>query len=81
MEKPMINLTRLDGSEFVVNCDLILTLEGTPDTLVTLTNGQQMIVRESVAEVVERTVAYRQRLSRDPGALVATTAGPPREEG
>ena len=76
----MINLTRLDGSEFVVNCDLILTLEGTPDTLVTLTNGQQMLVRESVAEVVERTIAYRQRLARDPGALVAPPVEPPRED-
>ena len=76
----MINLTHLDGTEFVVNCDLILTLERTPDTLITMTNGQQMLVRESVADVVERTIAYRQRLSRDPGALVAAPVEPPRED-
>ena len=62
----MIYVTRLDGTELVVNCELILTVEKTPDTLITLTNGERLLVREPVAEVIERTVGYRHRVYRDP---------------
>lgn len=55
----MIKLTRLGGEEFVVNAELIRTVESRPDTFVTLTTNDRFIVRESVAEVVKRTLAYR----------------------
>ena len=57
----MINVSRLDGSEFIVNAELIELVEGTPDTVLTLTTGAKFIVRESSAEVVDRVVAYRRR--------------------
>lgn len=58
----MIILTRLNGKEFVLNAELIRTVETNPDTTVTLTNGERVIVRESMREVVERAVDYGKRL-------------------
>lgn len=55
----MIKLTRLSGEEFVVNAELIRMVESRPDTFVTLTTDDRFIVRESVAEVVKRSLAYR----------------------
>ncbi|HUB52578.1 MAG TPA: flagellar FlbD family protein [Terracidiphilus sp.] len=58
----MIDLTRLNGSTMVVNSDLIKTAEASPDTMLTLINGEKLIVREEIGEVVERVLAYRARL-------------------
>jgi flagellar protein FlbD len=58
----MIELTRLNGIPMVVNSDLIKTAEASPDTMLTLINGEKLIVRESCSEVVERVLAYRARL-------------------
>lgn len=60
---PVITLHRLDGKEFVINADLIETVEATPDTVVTLSNGHKYLVREPVATVVRESVQYRRRLS------------------
>lgn len=66
----MIFLTRFDGSELVVNCDLIVTIERTPDTVISLTTGQRIMVREAVEEVVARATSYRHRVFQGPGAPV-----------
>jgi flagellar protein FlbD len=58
----MIELTRLNGNTMMLNSDLIKTAEASPDTMLTLINGEKLIVREGTAEVVERVLAYRARL-------------------
>src|SRR5271166_4600565 len=58
----MIELTRLNGTPIVLNSDLIKTAEASPDTMLTLINGEKLIVREECSEVVERVLAYRARL-------------------
>jgi len=58
----MIELTRLNGAAMVLNSDLIKTAEASPDTMLTLINGEKLIVREEITDVVERVVAYRARL-------------------
>jgi len=58
----MIELTRLNGNPMVLNSDLIKTAEASPDTMLTLINGEKLIVREDCGEVVERILAYRARL-------------------
>lgn len=58
----MIELTRLNGTPIVLNSDLIKTAESSPDTMLTLINGEKLIVREEIAEVTERVLAYRARL-------------------
>jgi len=58
----MIELTRLNGKGMVVNSDLIKTAEASPDTMLTLINGEKLIVCEDLEEVVERVLSYRARL-------------------
>ena len=56
----MITLHRLNKQEFVLNADLIETIEATPDTLLTLTNGKKIIVRDAIADILGRVISYRQ---------------------
>ncbi|QNU68394.1 flagellar FlbD family protein [Ruminiclostridium herbifermentans] len=58
----MIRLTKLNNSFFVINCELIETIESTPDTVITLNNGKKYVVAESVDEVVERVIEYKKRI-------------------
>lgn len=57
----MIKLTRLDGQPFVLNADLIRYVERRPDTFITLTNGDRIVVGESMDDVIDRAVVYQQR--------------------
>ncbi len=57
----MIKLTRLDNQQFILNADLIRYVENRPDTYVTLTSGERIVVCETMNEVVERAVEYQQR--------------------
>jgi len=54
----MIKLTKLNGEQFVVNADLIRFVESRPDTYVTLTTDDRLIVRETLDEVIRRSVEY-----------------------
>lgn len=57
----MIKLTRLDGQAFVLNADLIRCVEERPDTYITLTTGERILVGESMLHVVDLAVEYQQR--------------------
>jgi len=68
----MIILTRLNGTRICINAFLIEHLEETPDTVITLTNGEHFIVRETVEEVMQRAVEYLgslRKLGADPITL------------
>ena len=56
----MIRLTKLNRDEFVLNAELIRYVERCPDTLITLINGDTLMVRETLDDVVRRAVAYHQ---------------------
>ena len=58
----MVRLTRLNHAPLVLNSDLIEHIDSTPDTVITLTTGQILRVRESAQEVVERIVEFRRRI-------------------
>lgn len=58
----MIMITRLNGKLFCLNCELIETVEATPDTVITTTNGKKYIVTESVEEVVEKVIKYKNKV-------------------
>jgi len=58
----MIRLTRLNHIPLVLNSDLIEHIEMTPDTVITLTSGQKIMVLEPAVEVVERVVAFRRNI-------------------
>jgi len=55
----MITLTRLSGSVFALNSDLIERVDSTPDTVITLVDGTKYVVRESVREIVVAVRDYR----------------------
>lgn len=55
----MIELTQLSGKAFWLNPHQIEYIESNPDTTMTMLSGKRIVVREGVAEVVERIVAYR----------------------
>jgi flagellar protein FlbD len=57
----MIPVTRLDGQAVFVNADLILFLESSPETILTLENGKKMMVKESVPQVVDEIVKFKSR--------------------
>jgi flagellar protein FlbD len=81
----MIRVTRLDHSPIILNAELIEQIEETPDTVITLTNGQTLMVGETAAEIVARAIEYKRAVSaqfqqhcrksvnRDPGAQESGT--------
>ncbi len=63
----MIKLTRFNSQtnkkgEFVLNAEIIETVEETPDTVITLLNGKKLIVEEPMDEIVRRVMKYRKAL-------------------
>ena len=58
----MVRLTRLNHAPLVLNSDLIEHIDITPDTVITLTTGQILRVRETAEEVIQRILEYRRRI-------------------
>lgn len=58
----MIALTRFDGRVVVVNAELIKMIEATPDTIITLINGDTMMVKETVDVVVDRAIDFARQV-------------------
>jgi flagellar protein FlbD len=79
----MILLTRLNNRPLVVNSDMIKFIENTPDTVITLVTGEKIVVRETVAKVLEEILCFRRAVAaasiavRDPNeAETAPEEGP-----
>ena len=60
----MIQVTRINHVPVILNSDLIEHIETTPDTVISLTNGQKFVVLEEAKEVVERIVDFRRAIQR-----------------
>lgn len=60
----MIKVKRLNNKEFVVNSDLILYIEKTPDTVITLTTGQKIIVLDPVDDVIDKVIEYKANINK-----------------
>lgn len=58
----MIKLTTLSGSEFYLNIDLIYKVEPLADSLITLTDGKTLRVKETADEIVQKIIAYKRRI-------------------
>ena len=58
----MIQVTRLDHSSLIVNPDLIISMEETPDTIITLSNGDKIMVQERVSEIIRRVIQFRRSI-------------------
>jgi flagellar protein FlbD len=58
----MIEVTRLNGKKLTVNAELIERVEESPDTVITLTNGNKIIVKESRQEVKNLVILYKKEV-------------------
>ena len=58
----MINLTRMNGSTYTLNSDLIEMVEETPDTVITLTSGKKLVVRESREDIIRLVEEYKRHI-------------------
>jgi flagellar protein FlbD len=76
-ERPMIKLTRLNNQPLVLNADLIKLIENTPDTVLTLVNGEKIVVLESIEQVIEKIVEFRRRILSGLGLSGAGITLPP----
>jgi flagellar protein FlbD len=73
-ETAVIQLTRLNNSILVVNSDLIKFVEQSPDTVITLLNGEKILVRESAEDVMTRVVRFRKRVMGTNGTSGSSAA-------
>jgi flagellar protein FlbD len=62
----MISLTRLNGTKYYLNADLIMTVEGTPDTIIKLVNSTVFVVKDRPEEIVEKVYEYQQKKHATP---------------
>ena len=62
MGSAVIVVTRLSGQRFVLNAEQIRTVEQNPDTVITLMNGDHVLVKESLEEVIRRSIEYGRSL-------------------
>jgi len=58
----MIKLTRLNGSVYVLNSDMIETIEATPDTVISTSEAKKYVCRESVEEVIDKIIEFRGKI-------------------
>jgi len=58
----MIHVTRINHMPLVLNSDLIEHIESSPDTIISLTNGQKMVVLETVEDIVRQVVEFRRSI-------------------
>ena len=58
----MIKVHRINDSELVVNAELIEFIEAIPDTIITMTNGQKIMVKESPDDVIAMVRKYKMRI-------------------
>ncbi len=65
----MIKVRRFNDTELVVNADLIEFIEATPDTVISMTTGKKIMLRDSVDEIVAMVVDYRRRCLAPAGKL------------
>ena len=62
----MIEVSRLNGKSFILNCELIKFIEETPDTVITLTTGEKFMVLQKPAEIIEKSMNYRKKMYQEP---------------
>lgn len=58
----MISITRFNGTIVYLNADLIQSVEGTPDTVITLMNNVKVVVKEKPQEVIKKIITYQRQV-------------------
>ena len=60
----MIALKRLNNTPFILNAEMIESVEATPDSVITLVTGKKMVVKNGIEDIVRKTVKYKQLISQ-----------------
>jgi len=60
----MIKVKRINGEEVIINAELIETVEARPDTTISLSTGNKIIVKDTVSEVIEKVIEYRRSVKQ-----------------
>ncbi|WP_010167661.1 flagellar FlbD family protein [Candidatus Epulonipiscium viviparus] len=55
----MVTVTRLNGKKFIINAELIETMEETPDTVITIRDGKKFVVIESIENLIDQIITYK----------------------
>lgn len=55
----MIKVTRLNGQLIVINADLIEFVEEIPDTIISLTTGKKIMVKENADDIIEKVTDFK----------------------
>ena len=58
----MVKITKFNGKEIMINSDLIEFIETTPDTIITLTTGKKVIVKDKVEDIIEEIVKFKKKI-------------------
>lgn len=58
----MLEVTRLNGQKVVINCELIEYIDANPDTTITLTTANKFVVKETLDEVIEKIIQYKNKI-------------------
>lgn len=58
----MILVTKLNKKELIINCDLMESIESNPDTTITMTNGHVFIVLETVDEILDKIISFKNQI-------------------
>ncbi len=75
----MIPVTRFDGTTLVVNVDRVLWIEQTPDTVIVLTTGERLLVRERASDLVRLALDFKRAVAAGPGRYPGPEAQPAEE--
>ncbi len=57
----MIKVTRINDAPITINAEMVEFVEATPDTIITMTNGKKVFVKETVDDVIEKIIRFKQR--------------------
>lgn len=58
----MIYVTKLNNDEIVINADLIEVIEETPNTIITLTTGKKIIIKDSIKDIIDKVITYKRKI-------------------
>lgn len=61
----MIKVTKLNGKEYYMNAEIVVTIEETPDTIITTSSGNKIVVKETSDEVVKRIIEYKREIFKE----------------
>jgi flagellar protein FlbD len=70
----VIEVTRLNAKKYLLNAELVVKVEATPDTVISLANGDKLVVRDTCDEIVSRMIAYRRAVSVRPDPVGAAAS-------